>query len=254
MNEHTRVPITLLPSGVPGLDAVLGGGLPEYAFSLITGAPGSGKTTLVHQIMFALASPTRPALYFTVMGEPPMKILRHQQQFAFFDVAKVGTSIRFIDLSDVVLDQGLGAVLARIVAEVEATSPTLVIVDSFQAIVRTSTSGQASELDLASFVQRLAVHLTNWQATTFLVGESLDEALPHNPLRTVADNIITLSQHIDRNSVVRTLQVGKLRGRAPMPGLHTMRITHAGIEVFPRMRTGVGEADRVRQHGDPPRW
>jgi len=49
-------------TGVPGLDAVLGGGLCEYSFNLIAGAPGSGKTTLVQQIMFANATPERPAV------------------------------------------------------------------------------------------------------------------------------------------------------------------------------------------------
>jgi len=63
-----KVLIRRLPTGVPGLDAVLGGGLPEFSFNLIAGAPGSGKTTLVHQIMFALARPDRPALVFTVLG------------------------------------------------------------------------------------------------------------------------------------------------------------------------------------------
>ena len=123
------------------------------------------------------------------------------------------------------------------------------IVDSFQAIVRTTSAGAAGELDLASFVQRLAVHLTNWQATTFLIGEALDAAVPHNPLRTVADSIVTLNQEVDRNTIVRTLQVVKLRGRAPLPGLHTMRITQAGIQVFPRMSSAVGEAARVRPSG-----
>ena len=49
-----KVAIRLLETGVPGLDAILGGGLPEFSFNLIAGTPGSGKTTLAHQIMFAL--------------------------------------------------------------------------------------------------------------------------------------------------------------------------------------------------------
>ena len=78
-----KVTINRLATGVPGLDALLGGGLPEFSFNLLAGPPGSGKTTLAHQMMFALASSTRPALYFTVLGEPPLKMLRYQQQFEF---------------------------------------------------------------------------------------------------------------------------------------------------------------------------
>ena len=82
MNE--RVEIKKLRSGVPGLDEVLGGGIPEYSFNLIAGGPGSGKTTLAQQIMFATASADRPALFITILGEPPLKMLRYQQQFSFF--------------------------------------------------------------------------------------------------------------------------------------------------------------------------
>jgi len=42
-----RVAIRRLPTGVPGLDEILGGGLPEFSFNLIAGAPGAGKTTLI---------------------------------------------------------------------------------------------------------------------------------------------------------------------------------------------------------------
>jgi KaiC len=83
--SETRELIRSLPSGVPGLDAVLGGGLPEYSFNVIAGGPGVGKTTLAQQIAFAAATPERPALYFTVMGEPTFKLLRYQSQFGFFD-------------------------------------------------------------------------------------------------------------------------------------------------------------------------
>src|SRR5437762_9213267 len=100
-----KVPIRRLSTGVPGLDAVLGGGLPEFSFNVVAGAPGAGKTTLVQQIMFTLARPDRPALYFTVLGEPPLKMLRYQQQFEFFNIAAVNASVRFVNLAKEALDR-----------------------------------------------------------------------------------------------------------------------------------------------------
>ena len=135
-----RVTIRQLPTGVPGLDEILGGGLPEFSFNIIAGAPGGGKTTLAHQIMFANATPERPALYFTVLGEPAIKMLRYQQQFTFFDPAKLDGAIRFINLSQVVLDKDLSAVLDEIVKEVEAANAGIVVVDSFRTVVRKALS------------------------------------------------------------------------------------------------------------------
>ncbi len=63
VQSQNRVPIRKLSAGVLGLDEILGGGLPEYSFNILAGAPGSGKTTLAHQIMFANATPQRPAIY-----------------------------------------------------------------------------------------------------------------------------------------------------------------------------------------------
>jgi len=98
-----KVTIRKIPSGVRGLDEILGGGLPEFSFNIIAGTPGCGKTTLTHQIVFANATVKRPALYFTVLGEPALKMLRYQQQYSFFDESKLGGAVRFINLSDVVL-------------------------------------------------------------------------------------------------------------------------------------------------------
>ena len=138
----TKVTINRLATGVPGLDEVLGGGLPEFSFNLIAGQPGCGKTTLAHQIMFALATPERPALYFTVLGEPPLKMLRYQQQFDFFDSAAINRSVRFVNLSEDAIDGDLDRVLARIVDEVSAHSPGLVFVDSFRSVVSASENGR----------------------------------------------------------------------------------------------------------------
>lgn len=243
-----KVPIRRLPTGVPGLDAVLGGGVPEFSFNVIAGAPGAGKTTLVQQIMFALARADRPALFFTVLGEPPLKMLRYQQQFEFFDVAKVSASVRFINLAKEALDGGLEDVLKRIVQEVEATSPAIVIVDSFRSVIH-AVQRQNERLDLQHFIQELGMRLTGWQATTFLVGEFHLAETEDHPIFTVADGLVWLYQSIDRHSMVRKMQVMKMRGQAPIPGLHTFRITDHGIQVFPRLVYGppVGGAGKARR-------
>lgn len=234
VNEQRKLVVDTLSTGVPDLDAVLGGGLPEYSFNILAGTPGTGKTTLAHQIMFANATPERPALYFTVLGEPTVKMLRYQQQFGFFDVDKVEDAVRFINLSDIVLESDLNAVLEHIKAEVEAASPSLVFVDSFRTLIRKAQSAPASDLELQGFVQRLALYLTSWQATTFLIGEYDERDIRNNPIFTVADGLFWLHQTVERNSVVRKLQVVKLRGQESMPGLHTFRITQEGLQVFPR--------------------
>src|SRR5678815_56093 len=121
--KPAKVSIHKLPTGVRGLDEILGGGLPEFSFNIIAGAPGCGKTTLAHQIVFANATVKKPALYFTVLGEPALKMLRYQQQYSFFDESKMGKAIRFVNLSDVLLEKDLNAVLEEIVKRVTAADP-----------------------------------------------------------------------------------------------------------------------------------
>jgi circadian clock protein KaiC len=233
MSSNDKVTIHKLPTGVPGLDEITGGGLPEFSFNIIAGAPGSGKTTLAHQFVFANATPERPALYFTVLGESAIKMLRYQQQYTFFDAAKLPNSVRFINLSQIVLEKDLGAVLEEIIKEVERASPAVVVVDSFRTMVRKPT-GAPGGMELQSFIQQLALFLASWQATTFLIGEYAEEELRDNPIFTVADGLFWLRQSTERNSVVRKLQIVKLRGQASVTGLHTFRITDGGLQAFSR--------------------
>jgi circadian clock protein KaiC len=226
---NSKVKINRLATGVPGLDEVLGGGLPEFSFNLIAGAPGCGKTTLAHQMMFAMATPERPALYFTVLGEPPLKMLRYQQQFGFFDSDVLNRSVYFVNLSDEALSGDFDRVLQAIVASVEARKPGVVFVDSFRSMSHAGSAERAHN-DLQQFVQQLGMLMTSWQATTFLLGEYIaDDA---NPVFTVADGMLSLHQSVERNSMVRKLQVSKMRGQGTLSGLHTFRMTSAGIEVF----------------------
>jgi circadian clock protein KaiC len=263
-SKSVKVTIHKLTTGVRGLDEILGGGIPEFSFNIIAGMPGSGKTTLVHQIVFANATVKKPALYFTVLGESSLKMLRYQQQYSFFDESKLGKEIRFNNLSDVVAEQELDAVLDEIIKQVTALNPGIVVVDSFRTVLRKAV-GDESEGKMQSFIQRLAQFLTTWEATTFLVGEYVPEEMRDSPVFTIADGLLWLAQLTERNSVVRKLQVHKLRGQASVPGLHTFRIGDDGLQAFSRtlglgriktnparkrrLSTGIAELDEMMNGG-----
>lgn len=229
-----KVSIRRLPTGVPGLDDLLGGGLPEFSFNLLAGTPGSGKTTLAHQIMFSLANPDRRALFFTVLGESPLKMLRYQQQFPFFDIAKVNHSIKFVNLAADLLDGDFNRVLSRIAEEVQNFSPSLVFVDSFRSVAQSARASEPGVSGLQHFVQQLGMQMTSWQATTFLIGEYLAPEAESSPVFTVADGIIWMSQLVHRDAMIRKIQAVKMRGQAQSAGVHTFRISDSGLEVFPR--------------------
>lgn len=261
-----RAKINRLATGVPGLDAVLGGGLPEYSFNIIAGSPGAGKTTLGHQLMFSLATPARQALYFTVLGEPPLKMLRYQQQFEFFDADKVNGAIRFINLGEQAATGNLDNVLRRITAAVHEHEPALVFVDSFRSVILASQRDDDSFITLQTFIQQLGTLMTTWQATTFLIGEYFAEG-ESNPIFTIADGLFWLRQCAERNSVVRKMEITKMRGQPTLPGLHTFRMSGAGIQVFAppqvadrensamlpliRQSTGVAGLDEMMAGGIP---
>ena len=241
----TKVTINRLPTGVPGLDEVLGGGLPEFSFNLIAGPPGCGKTTLAHQMMFALATNERPALYFTVLGEPPLKMLRYQQQFDFFDTEAIGHRVRPINLSEDAISGDLDRVLRRIIEEVSQHNPAFVFVDSFRSVTLASESEGHARNNLQQFVQQLGMLMTSWQATTFLIGEYFSE-VDSNPVFTVADGLIWMRQSVQRDSMVRKMEIMKMRGQSTLPGLHTFRISLSGIEVFAPARLMVGPPVQTR--------
>jgi circadian clock protein KaiC len=257
--------INRLATGVPGFDAVLGGGLPEYSFNLLAGPPGSGKTTLAHQMMFALATPERSALYFTTLGESPLKMLRYQQQFAFFDNDQVNRSIRFISLGDDTAAGDVGGVLGRISDEVRKYAPALVFIDSFRSVVLAGEGAGISSVNLQQFILQLGMLLASWSATTFLIGEYAG-AGDSGPIFSVADGLIWLRQTTQRNSVVRKMEIVKMRGQATLPGLHTFRIDGAGLKVFaptalsvvtapvlslPRLHMGIPGLDEMMGGGLP---
>ena len=222
-----------IESGVPRLDSILHGGLPQRSICVIAGRPGSGKTVLTHQMLFNQINKDRRALYLTTLAEPAIKMVRYMQTFRFANRARMNSDLRYMDIGDTLRDDGMDAVFDRIGQALKETRPTFVCVDSIKAVERMMEHERQPP---GQFSHRLAVLLATWDATGLLVGE-YDEEETHKPVFTVADSVILLRNVRQGMYQQRYLEVLKLRGSTFFGGLHPYRISGDGVEVFERVKT-----------------
>jgi circadian clock protein KaiC len=229
-----------LKSGDEGLDRILGGGLPFNGINLITGLPGSGKTLLCQQLIFAAATVERPAIYFSTVSEPFEKMIRYAQTLRFFDGEAIGRSVFYEDLGrPVTAEGGLAAVTERIGAQITERRPGIVAIDSFKALAAFADDPR----EFRRFLHDLAALLSAFPATCFWVGEyGEDEALTA-PEFAVADGIISLATERVNERTVRLIRVAKLRGSDFRSGRHAYRLSAAGVTVFPRLADPVAQSD-----------
>jgi circadian clock protein KaiC len=227
-----------LSSGEPHLDAVLGGGLPANAINMLVGLPGTGKTILAQQYVFANATPERPAVYLSTVSEPFDKILRYGQTLGFFDPKAVGRSVFYDDLGAVLNEHGLDGVAERISTLFKERRAGIVVIDSFKAL-----SAYAAGADFRRFLHNLAGHLSAYPASSFWVGEYSEDEIASAPEFAVADAIVDLSTTRAAERETRSLRVLKLRGSRFAPGRHAYRIAEHGIATFPRLADRLDETD-----------
>jgi circadian clock protein KaiC len=223
--------IDRLSTGNTRLDEVLGGGLVLNAITLVVGAPGTGKTILAEQCLFANATPERPGLYLSTVSEPFDKLLRYGQALEFFDISKLGHSVFYADLGDAVHHDGLAGVLDRVDALLKEHQPAIIVIDSFKAL-RTFA---ADDAEFRRFLHDLAGRLSVLAVSSLWVGEYEPGEATDSPEFAVADAVIGLETRRTAERSIRYLSVRKLRGSAFLSGDHVYRINVDGLVVFPRL-------------------
>ncbi|MGQ9631471.1 MAG: ATPase domain-containing protein [bacterium] len=222
-----------IPTYVPNLDEILGGGLPKNSTLLIGGAPGTGKTILANQIVYGNADPQNKALVITTVSEPMSRFIQFVQEFSFFDIGKVGAAIIYEDIGPLLL-KGDGAVaLARVAELAVEHQPSLLVVDSFKAIHDLSES----RANLRRALYQLAATLATLSCTALLVGEYGPSEISDAPEATVVDGIIELFNRSIGLRDYRSLRVRKLRGSGYLTGEHSFCISSDGLTIFPRFVT-----------------
>jgi circadian clock protein KaiC len=220
-----------LKSGHPRLDQVLGGGLSSGALTLITGAPGTGKTLLAQQFVFSNATPDGPALYVSTVSEPMDKILRYGRSLSFFDSSMVDRSVFYEDLGGLLDERGLPAFVDRLQTLIAERKPAIIVIDSFKALHAFAREPS----DFRWFLHDFAARLSASGASSFWVGEYGLDDIAREPEFAVADAIIQLSSIMLNEREIRVLQVLKLRGSGFASGQHAYRLSERGVDVYPRL-------------------
>jgi circadian clock protein KaiC len=220
-----------LSTGNEGLDTILDGGLVRNSITLLVGPPGSGKTLVAEQCVFANASAEHPALYLSTVSEPLDKLLRFGQSLRFFDTEKIGRSVFYDDLGWALDEDGLPGALERIDMLIKEHRPGVVVIDSFKALKAFADS----EADFRRFLHELAGRLTALAISSIWVGEYTAEDAIASAEFAVADAVIDLATKSVGERSFRFLRVLKLRGSDFASGEHSYRLSSNGLIVSPRL-------------------
>jgi len=226
------------PTGIAPLDIMLGGGIPAYAVVVLAGEPGTGKTILSQQILFANAASGGKGLYLSTVSESPIKAARYQSEFNFFDPDKFGDSVIYMDVGETVRRNDLAQAVEIIAGALRDHQPNLVVIDSFKAIHDLAAAARETR----TFAYDLAVELSAIQATTLLVGEYEAEDIGRSPEFAVADGIIWLTLERTAGSTRRLLRVLKMRGVEHPTTAFSFDISADGVRLYalPRLAPAAG--------------
>ena len=221
-----------LPTGVPGLDTVLEGGLLRAGVYLIQGPPGAGKTILGNQMCFSHAASGGRAVYMTLLAESHTRMLAHMRRMRFFRTELIPDQVHYLSAFKVLEGEGLHGLLTVLRKTVTARSASLLVLDGLVSAEEAAPSAK----DFKKFVHELQI-VCSMTACTCLLLSSTERPRPFLPEHTMVDGILELGDELKSLRAVRSIVVRKMRGTAPILGRHTVEISDDGMVVIPRFET-----------------
>ncbi|ADO68435.1 ATPase domain-containing protein [Stigmatella aurantiaca] len=222
-------PVPRVPSGIHGLDTLLGGGWLHGGTYIVTGAPGTGKTVLGNQFCFAALEGGTRAVYVTVLSESHGQMLAHLQPMQFFHREAVGKTLHYISAYATLKAEGLAGLSRLLFRSVREYGAQVLVIDGLAALEEYAETRRM----FREFIHSLCVHNALAGCTALLLTGPQEDA--SDPKFTTVDGIVALETERRGLQCVRGIEIQKFRGGEQLSGKHAFHITGEGLRVFPRL-------------------
>ena len=217
-------------TGIPGLDEIIGGGIPKNHLMLITGNCGTGKTIFCSQyVHYGITKCKENGIYLS-FEEPSESMKENLNVFGWdFDSLEKSGKFSFIRYDPYHIED----VFDILESTIRETKASRVVVDSISALglhVR-------DEGELRNMIFNLSAILRKLNCTSVLVSEIVPGSKGisrYGVEEFVTDGVIVLYYERVASSFSRALQVWKMRGSGHSEKLHPYRISNTGITVYPK--------------------
>jgi circadian clock protein KaiC len=243
------------PTGIPGLDEILGGGLPPHRLYVVEGDPGSGKTTLALQFLLEGARLGQKCLYIT-LSETAEELhdvaASHGWSLEGIHILELDTiAERLAEEANYTVfhasDVELGETLKRIRAEVERINPARVALDSVSELKILSQTSVRYRREILALKQFFA-----GRKCTVLILDDLTTREGEQQLQSIAHGVVRMEREPrEYGTTRRQIHVAKMRAVQFTDGRHDFIIKRGGIELYPRLSTALGSSasnSPVNQH------
>lgn len=231
MPSSTLTTLQRLSSGLPGLDQVLGGGFFQSGVYIVQGLPGSGKTILANQLCYHQAAQGGRAVYVTLLAESHSRMLQHIHTLSFFDESAIPDRVSYLSAFNVLEADGLKGLMTVLRQEMRSRAANVLVLDGLVA----AAEAAPSDKELKKFIHELQTSAVFHGCTVFLLTSGTAQRISAE--HTMVDGILELEERLFDARSERSIQVRKFRGAGSLRGKHPLRITDAGLTVYPRIET-----------------
>ena len=241
-------PPSTAATGVPGLDAILTGGLPRNELYLVEGGAGTGKTTFGLQFMLEGVRNGERCLYLT-LAQTERGLTRiaesHGWSLEGIDILEFGAELGAAETQTLLhtADVELGETLAALRNAIERFDPTRVVFDSIAELRLLAGDGlhyRRQIMELRKFFAE--------RTCTVLLLEHEAEPEQDNALAGLVGGMIRLEQSPpEYGDVSRRLRVVKMRGMGYHGGYHNFKISTGSLDVYPRLGMKLGSEVKTQK-------
>jgi circadian clock protein KaiC len=220
--------IDRMPTGIPGLDSMIGGGLPIPSLTLLAGNAGAGKTTFCTQFLCKGADLGEHGLYLLTFGGPPDMLFNYASSYEFAKRTYFGKEICYLELEEMAEKECRSKdFLESLEREIDKFGPARIVIENL------SVMEEVLKDDHWRFLLKLS-HLIKTKNVVALLAEDADPGgLYPVHIAQFADGIILLHNEEINFARRRSIEIVKMCCTSHQLGKHAVDISVKGIVVYP---------------------